>query len=74
MRNMERDMSAKLANTSHDRLQQGVQPIHDEIGRINVEIEKLRGERSILQALAVSELEKAGISKDAIGHLAAACW
>lgn len=67
-------MSAKLANTSHDRLQKGVQPIHEEISRVNVEIAKLRGERSILQALAVSEFEKAGISKDAIGQLAAACW
>ncbi|MER9680382.1 hypothetical protein NKJ23_13765 [Mesorhizobium sp. M0184] len=67
-------MSQKLAGSTHDKLQQQMGPIHEEIGRVAVEMEKLRGERAILHAMAVDALGKAGISKDAVSQLAAACW
>ncbi len=67
-------MSSKMAGTTHDRLQQQIGPIHDEIGRINAQIDKLRGERAILQSMAITDLGKAGLSAESIGHLAAACW
>jgi hypothetical protein len=71
---MERQMSQRLSGSTHDKLQQLIGPIHEEIGRLTVEMEKMRGERAILQAMAVNELDKAGISKEAVGQLAAACW
>ena len=67
-------MSSKLTGTTHDRLQESLGPIHEEIGRLTVQIEKIRGERAILHAIAVAEFDKAGLPKEAIGQLAAACW
>lgn len=67
-------MSSKMVGGSHDRLQKSIGPIHEEIGQITVQMNKLRGERAILQAMAAGELEKAGISKESVGQLAAACW
>ena len=81
-------MSQKFAGSTHDKLQQHVAPIHEELGRVAVEMEKLsagggqsgmemaklRGERAILHGLAVDGLDKVGISKEAVSQLAAACW
>lgn len=67
-------MSSKMAGATHDRLQQTLGPIHEEISRLNAQMDKLRAERSILQAMASVELDKTGLSKGSIGQLAAACW
>lgn len=67
-------MSSKMAGTTHDKLQQHIGPIHEEIGRVTAQIEKLRGERAILQAMAIGDLDRVGLSKESIGQLAAACW
>lgn len=67
-------MSGKMSSGTHDKLKATIGPIHDEIGRLGVEMERVRSERAILQAMAISELDEIGLSKDAIGNLAAACW
>jgi hypothetical protein len=67
-------MSSKVAGATHDKLKEKIGPIHEEIGRLSMEIERLHGERAILQTMAISELEGIGISKEAVGNLAAACW
>ncbi|WP_186386064.1 MULTISPECIES: hypothetical protein [unclassified Stappia] len=67
-------MSAKVSSATHDKLKAHVGPIHDEIGKLTLEIDRIRSERAILQAMAVTELDGMGLSRDAVGSLAAACW
>jgi hypothetical protein len=67
-------MSAKISSSTHDKLKTHLGPIHEEISKLTFEMERIRSERSILQAMAIQELNEIGLSKDAVGSLAAACW
>lgn len=67
-------MSSKVGVATHDKLKESIGPIHEEIGRLELEMERLRGERAILQAIAIAEIDHIGLSKEAVGNLAAACW
>ena len=67
-------MSSKIASSTHERLKTHIEPIHLEIGKLTQEIERMRGERAILQAMAINELTEAGFSKEAVSGLSAACW
>ena len=67
-------MSAKVGAGTHDKLKDTIGPVHDEIGKLSIEMERIRSERAILQAIAISVVDQMGLSKDAVGNLAAACW
>jgi hypothetical protein len=71
---MEGVMSSSLRSSTHDSLMKSVGPIHEEILRVTTEIQKSHNELAVLKALAVTEYEKIGLSKDSIGQLTAACW
>ena len=67
-------MSTKVGAATHDKLKECIGPIHEEIANLDSEMDRLRSERAILQVTVIAEIEKIGFSKEAIGHLSAACW
>jgi hypothetical protein len=67
-------MSSKMVSNTHDQLMKSIGPIHEELSRLTMEVEKLHNERVILKAMAISELGNTAIPKEAIGSLVAGCW
>ncbi len=67
-------MATKSITSTHEALIKTIGPINEEIARVVHQLEKLRGEHAILRALSHAELEKAGLSANAIDRFTAACW
>ena len=66
-------MSAKVSSATHDKLKAHVGPIHDEIGKLTLEIDRIRSARATLPPRAFPHRAGMAVPWDGGGPLPAAC-